>query len=1041
MASEESKDLKDIKDSKGYLSSLSSFTPWSSRSGTPKPTPRDADNKGSYLSNKQQKAVDHSVSHRHRLSLRDYPKDCPSLTVQWFHAIDIPKRKPKISHADPTPKTEKPAAQPKKYSPFSAGDSRAIEAAFQRLAEEEEDKEKQKLIRDSEESAQENERSKTKEKKHHERRHTNHNSGTKVAVNEDYLFDVDIEARELLPAYWLGPTYDVRRGTWFFVEGSALRPCEENLATQLEEGYLKIRPWTLPLPPMTRNQRSNSQAKVKPQPQNAKTTENESSPLGQTSRALTSKSSSDSLKESSADGLVTDPTPMKAFRLFGSYMNSVVTYQDATTAWLVNDDFLMKMSSTLYERFAGGGHFAGMKVVRGYIDPNKRAEATDGKNTLDSGSSKQLSSSAPETQAEPKVQVTDESDDHESSRISASETRRRDLQRQMSSLVDSVAVEDKDMQDEEVRRRNEKEIRDDYQDRDDDEQGREIEHLILVTHGIGQRLGLRMESVNFVHDVNTLRKTLKAVYSESPDLQALNNEVDSTVKNSKVQVLPICWRHLLDFPKQSIKHNRKEHDLGDADFSDEQYPSLADITIEGVPAVRNLITDLGMDILLYQSPAYKDHITKIVLEECNRTYKLFKERNPNFSGKVSLIGHSLGSAVMFDILCQEQLDTGHKGGSAKQMAKDRALAFEVEDFYALGSPVGMFQMLKGCTIAARQDRMEMVRSLMDGAEEPFMSTQAGGSSKSARALNYVEITTSSPKCAQVFNIFHPADPIAYRLEPLISPAMAALKPQALPYTKKGIFTAPVGQGLTGIGSRVGQSVSGIWSSFSTGVATSLLNRSLGISNVNVSRLGQGGVAGQVTSSQTAQQSQAGNLQRASSLKGPKSASTGTKDKSITTTDKDPGATTVAGTSGNEENLEHPHTLIQEDIETLSSGFEKKRRASQGSEHDHQEARRELEEQARRLKREERKVRALNTNGRVDYSIQEGAFDISVLAAIASHLAYWSDEDVCHFMMSQLLSRQRLVKRSDSTKGHHGAAAIVKAESLGHRRSVSVPIAR
>lgn len=37
-----------------------------------------------------------------------------------------------------------------------------------------------------------------------------------VPVNEDYLFDVDVERRELAPAYWLGPVYDVRRGTWFF---------------------------------------------------------------------------------------------------------------------------------------------------------------------------------------------------------------------------------------------------------------------------------------------------------------------------------------------------------------------------------------------------------------------------------------------------------------------------------------------------------------------------------------------------------------------------------------------------------------------------------------------------------------------------------------------------------------------------------------------------------------------------------------------------------------------------------------------------------
>ena len=44
-----------------------------------------------------------------------------------------------------------------------------------------------------------------------------------MAVNEDYLFDVDLDNRELAPAYWLGPVYDVRRGTWFFV--GVLDPC------------------------------------------------------------------------------------------------------------------------------------------------------------------------------------------------------------------------------------------------------------------------------------------------------------------------------------------------------------------------------------------------------------------------------------------------------------------------------------------------------------------------------------------------------------------------------------------------------------------------------------------------------------------------------------------------------------------------------------------------------------------------------------------------------------------------------------------------
>lgn len=30
----------------------------------------------------------------------------------------------------------------------------------------------------------------------------------RVPVNEDFLFDVDIEERELAPVYWLGPVYE-----------------------------------------------------------------------------------------------------------------------------------------------------------------------------------------------------------------------------------------------------------------------------------------------------------------------------------------------------------------------------------------------------------------------------------------------------------------------------------------------------------------------------------------------------------------------------------------------------------------------------------------------------------------------------------------------------------------------------------------------------------------------------------------------------------------------------------------------------------------
>ena len=779
----------------------------------------------------------------------------------------------------------------------------------------------------------------------------------KVPVNEDFLFDVDIEKRELAPTYWLGPIYDVRRGSWFYQEGSTLRPCDENLATQLEEGYLKVKPWRYPAPP---SQRSVSQSRAK---QTSSNPEDDLKPFNNTLQH-TRSASSDDLLGKSKEASNTTTTPLKpqlpTYRLFGTYMNSVVTYQDATVAWLLTDDFLSRMSSTVYERFAGGGHLGGVKVVRGFSETSK---SKDTKAESDS--------SRGDTKIKPSTTTTEIGSSIEQSASkgeSEADLKKLKLEKQMSGLASPLGQQDIAAEEEEVRKRDEDEIQKDYRDADSDDQGREIEHLILVTHGVGQRLGLRVESINFVHDVNVLRKTLKSIYEASPDLQALNNEVGNLPKNCRVQVLPVVWRHLLDFPKQSLRQNRKEQDLTDADaFADDiDYPSLDDITVEGIPAVRNLITDLALDVLLYQS-AYREHIAGIVQRECNRIYKLFISRNPNFHGKVSFIGHSLGSAIFFDILCRqresEKAQTSarakhyaRRAGSivSKQSSTNLALDFDVQDFYCLGSPIGLFQMLKGRTVAGRKSLNAMPAQSpldRDSMDDPFLGASSSQQA-AAKESHILSITVSSPKCEHLFNIFHPSDPIAYRIEPLISPAMSSLKPQPLPYIKKGIFGTP-GQGFTGIGARVGQSVSGFWSNITSGVANSLLNRSLGLTNEGQSAPS---IQTRVPLSMGVGTNVAGSSASGSEVLDSEKKRRATED-SITST---PG-------------LEHPPTLIDSEIETLYAGFQKRRKSIHsdegrdlGSSVEWQEA----EARAKRLRREEAKVRALNSTGRVDFSIQE-----------------------------------------------------------------------
>ncbi|KAL4781914.1 DDHD domain-containing protein [Aspergillus varians] len=852
---------------------------------------------------------DHTISHRHRLGLRHYPADTPPLKVRWFYAVDSPNWKP--SFLDQKTEISKPLPAPKKFVPFTPKDSQSIEHAFQDLCKVEIEREQA-----------------------HQGQPINKawDEPVKVPVNEDYLFDVNINRRELGPAYWVGPVYQVRRGTWFFQEGSTIKPCEENLATQLEEGYLKVKPWR------------------------------SADPSLHLSQALPTTNS----REQDGTGNVSSLPANEArkHRLFGSYMNSIVTYQDSTTALLTSDDFMSRVSTTVYQTLGG---VPGTRIVRGFSE-TKRYDAQDKKVTDQRPASEPwptvpgAPTGSTATMRQPELSKFDPSPTTLPQDTTPSETRPiTPLERRVSSLAgaqDSVDLE------EQARKQEEQEM-EDLREGDEDRE-REIDHLVLVTHGIGQRLGLRLESVNFIHDVNTLRKTMKRVYKASPDLQTLNSAFPDKQKNCRVQVLPVCWRHLLEFPYKKVGQNRRELDLADADtLEDDIYPTLSDITLESVPAVRNLISDLAIDVLLYQSK-HCERISAIVKQECNRIVELYSKRNPSFNGTVSLCGHSLGSAILFDILCSRDIDPRKPDEPGeKPAASAPSFNFECEEFFCLGSPVALFEMLKGKTIAGRPSQ-----GGVSSREEESDNMTSGFKRQSATlgtgiAINENQFAVSAPKCRQLYNIFHPSDPVSYRMEPLISPAMSSLRPQPLPSVKRSIWTAS-GQSLSLIGSRVGQSVGSLWTNFTSGVASSLLNRSLGIS----------------------------------SEESPSQQRSGTRSQALPRSSRPPDAGYLGDRSP---------TLIDPDIETLYEGFQKARsrreKADIDSNGEHDPGLQQTDRGLRKLKLEEEKVRLLNSNGRVDYSIQEGAFDISLIASLASHLSYWSDEDVNHFMLSQMLCRK------------------------------------
>lgn len=66
-----------------------------------------------------------------------------------------------------------------------------------------------------------------------------------------------------------------------------------------------------------------------------------------------------------------------------------------------------------------------------------------------------------------------------------------------------------------------------------------------------------------------------------------------------------------------------------------------------------MLNSSAMNIMYYTSPLYRDELVKGLQQELNRLYTLFCARNPEFEekgGKVSIVSHSLGCVITYDIM-------------------------------------------------------------------------------------------------------------------------------------------------------------------------------------------------------------------------------------------------------------------------------------------------------------------------------------------------------------------------------------------------------
>jgi hypothetical protein len=307
-----------------------------------------------------------------------------------------------------------------------------------------------------------------------------------------------------------------------------------------------------------------------------------------------------------------------------------------------------------------------------------------------------------------------------------------------------------------------------------------IDHLVLIVHGIGEMLrssdvfGLSLPNLSSIIDCCA---NLRRNHAEVQDahFSQMYPTVDAVQREStgRVEYLPVEWHEAFSILSQRRSTSPDE----------KQTPGvmLKDISLRTIPNMRDFANDTLMDVLYFMSPVHHDIIIDIVTHEMNTVVERFCQLT-GFEGRISVVGHSLGSIVSWDILNNQNTEleddddsdedsysrsfdstsefesaksedyhpelTSSAPPSSQVQSSYPQLDFTVDNFFLLGSPVAVFLMI-------RNQRQPLTADFhLSG-------------------------------CKRVFNIFHPYDPIAYRMEPCIDPRNADFEPMIVKHWNGG----------------------------------------------------------------------------------------------------------------------------------------------------------------------------------------------------------------------------------------------------------------
>ncbi|KAK5059800.1 hypothetical protein LTR84_009683 [Exophiala bonariae] len=283
-----------------------------------------------------------------------------------------------------------------------------------------------------------------------------------------------------------------------------------------------------------------------------------------------------------------------------------------------------------------------------------------------------------------------------------------------------------------------------------------VADLVLVIHGIGQKLSERVDSFHFTHAINSLRREFNVELST----EAVKGNLKD---NSGMMVLPVNWRLTVSFDEESKT----------SDVSQNNQYQLKDITPDSLQGVRSLISDVMLDIPYYLSH-HKEKMTSAVIREANRVYRLWCHNNPGFEehGRVHLIAHSLGSVMAMEILSRQPTRLGKDIKFDPDTPSEKIFEFDTTNLFSCGSPSGFFLLLNNASLTPRRGRG---KPGMEGEDQ-----QPGIASEAQYGCMAVD---------NVYNICHRNDPISYLQNASVDQLYAStLLPAVIPTTGVNFMT-------------------------------------------------------------------------------------------------------------------------------------------------------------------------------------------------------------------------------------------------------------